>query len=133
MSSTELSREIASLVSRALNGEAIDPSAAGASLARRFPHLFLDGELMGKAIARAASMVGLVLTGTEAALGPPEYRASESAFWYTKPGEVAAGKDVPTRGWFAPPKSGRVVAGDPLQGQLAAENLGNNIVLSRTA
>jgi hypothetical protein len=35
-----------------LGGETIDPAAAGASLARRYPHLFLSADLIGKAVAR---------------------------------------------------------------------------------
>ena len=108
MSSTDLSREIAALVTRALGGEAIDPAAAGASLARRFPHLRLSGELIGKAVARSASMVGVTIAGSEAAVNPPLYRASEAAFWYLKPvGPAAPGKPAATRGWFARARPGR--------------------------
>jgi hypothetical protein len=58
VSSAELSREISRLVVRIVGGEAIDVSAQGAALAARFPELGMSAELIGKAISRAASMVG---------------------------------------------------------------------------
>jgi hypothetical protein len=113
----ELSREIAQLVHRALGGEAIDPAVAGESLARRFPHLSLPGELIGKAVARASSMVGVALPGSEAVIAPPAYPASETAFWYAHvpPGGgsgAVAMADIVPRGWFAPPsQAGTSLAG----------------------
>ena len=123
MSNAELSREIAHLVDRALGGEAIDPVAAGESLARRFPHLFLSGELIGKAVARAASMVGVALTGAEWATSPPAYRASDAAFWYAQPGVTLASAKPggPPRGWFAPPKPSALPAQNPEQILLASD------------
>lgn len=120
MSNTELSREIAHLVTRAVGGEAIDPAAAGDSLARRFPHLSLPGEMIGKAIARAASMVGVELTGSAAAIAPPVYRASDTAYWYVhfapNAGSGSAGEpDIAASGWFAPPKAGAAPVAGPEQ------------------
>ncbi len=115
MSKAELYREIAQLVNRAVAGEAVDPTAAGESLARRFPHLLLSGELLGKAVARAAGMVGVALTGAESALAPPVYRASDAALWFAQPDlePVLDKPTIPTRGWFAPPKAGAMPA--PIQ------------------
>jgi hypothetical protein len=63
VSSAELSLDISHLVSRALNGEAIDPAGEGQKLAARYTDLGMTGDLIGKAIARAAGMVGVVLEG----------------------------------------------------------------------
>lgn len=61
MSNAELALEIARLVTRAVGGETVDPRRAGVELAARFPELGVPGELIGKAIARAAGMVGIEL------------------------------------------------------------------------
>ena len=71
MSSTELSLDIAELVSRARGGEPIDTTAKGEELAAKYPDLGMSGELIGKAIARAAGMLGVALEGAEEAAPPP--------------------------------------------------------------
>ncbi len=71
MSSTELSLDIAELVSRARGGEPIDTSAKGEELAAKYPDLGMSGELIGRAIARAAGMLGVALEGAEEAAPPP--------------------------------------------------------------
>jgi hypothetical protein len=71
LSSAALSLEISGLVQRAKRGEAIDASSEGAELAVKYPELGISGELIGKAIARAAGMVGVILKGVEDSLPPP--------------------------------------------------------------
>ena len=126
MSNADLSREIAQLVSRAVAGEAIDPRAAGESLARRFPHLILSAELIGKAVARAASMVGVPLSGSEAVVSPPAYRAADVAFWFREPSAAIPASKLPgpTRGWFAPPKAGAARGLGPEQMLLTSDGQG---------
>jgi hypothetical protein len=68
LSSAELSIDISRLVSRARSGEAIDAASEGDALAARYPGLGMSPELIGKAIDRAASMMGVVLDG---AVAPP--------------------------------------------------------------
>ena len=63
MSSAELSIEISRIVSRAMCGEPIDVAAHSEELATRFSDLGMSAELIGKAIARAAGMVGVALEG----------------------------------------------------------------------
>ena len=53
-------------------GEPIDTTAKGEELAAKYPHLGMSGELIGKAIARAAGMLGLVLESAEEAPVRPE-------------------------------------------------------------
>ncbi len=60
MSREALSLEISQVVSRVVNGEAIDAKAQGAMLAQRYPELGMSGEMIGEAIMRAASMVGMI-------------------------------------------------------------------------
>jgi hypothetical protein len=60
VSSAELSRDIAQLVARSLEGQALDSAAAGAALAAKYPQLGMSADLIGKAIARTASMIELV-------------------------------------------------------------------------
>jgi hypothetical protein len=69
MSSVELSRDIAHLISRVRNGEAIDTASQGEELAARYPDLGMSGELIGKAIVRAAGMLGLEMNGSAVADG----------------------------------------------------------------
>lgn len=71
MSSTELYREISGLVFRALKGEAVDTVSAGSDLAARFPDLGMPGDLIAKAIARAAGMMGISLEGAETLVSSP--------------------------------------------------------------
>jgi hypothetical protein len=71
LSSTELSLDIAELVSRARGGEPIDTLSKGEELAAKYPDLGMSGELIGKAIARAAGMLGVALEGAEEAASPP--------------------------------------------------------------
>ncbi len=71
MSSAELSIDISRLVSRARSGEAIDTNSEGEVLAARYPDLGMSPELIGKAISRAAAMMGLALDG------PPGATANE--------------------------------------------------------
>ena len=63
MSSAELSLEISRIVSRAMGGEPIDVAVHSQELAARFSDLGMSAELIGKAIARAAGMVGIALDG----------------------------------------------------------------------
>src|SRR5262245_60937461 len=63
MSSVELSRDIAQLISRARGGEPIDTAGEGEELAARYPDLGMSAELIGKAIVRAAGMLGLEVNG----------------------------------------------------------------------
>jgi hypothetical protein len=72
LSSAKLSLDIADLVARARGGEPIDTTAKGEELAAKYPDLGMSGELIGKAIARAAGMLGLVLEGAEEAPVRPE-------------------------------------------------------------
>lgn len=67
MSSASLSLDISALVSRSLRGEDIDASAAGNELAARYPDLGMSGELIGKAITRAAGMIRAARAGRAAA------------------------------------------------------------------
>ena len=60
MSREALSLEISQVVSRVVNGEAIDAKAQGAMLAQKYPELGMSGEMIGEAIMRAASMVGMI-------------------------------------------------------------------------
>ena len=69
MSSAELSIDISRLVSRARSGEAINTSSEGEVLAARYPNLGMSPELIGKAISRAAAMMGLSLDGGVEATG----------------------------------------------------------------
>lgn len=64
MSSAALSREISALVTRSLSGEAIDTSAQGEELAAKYPDLGMSGELIGKAIGRAAGMMQTLRSGS---------------------------------------------------------------------
>ena len=72
MSSAKLSLDIADLVARARGGEPIDVTSKGEELAARYPELNMSGELIGKAIARAAGMLGLAVEGAEEAPVRPE-------------------------------------------------------------
>jgi hypothetical protein len=63
LSSTRLSLDISHLLTRARSGEAIDADAEGAALAARYRELGLSAELIGKAIGRAAGMLGVSLDG----------------------------------------------------------------------
>jgi hypothetical protein len=63
LSSADLSVEIYHLVTRAVGGEPIDVATRSEELAARYPHLGLSAPLIGKAIARAAAMVGVALDG----------------------------------------------------------------------
>ncbi|MDQ3559762.1 MAG: hypothetical protein M3453_11390 [Pseudomonadota bacterium] len=72
MSSAELSVDIAQLVSRARNGEAVDATVEGETLAARYPGLGMSSELIGKAVVRAASMMGVALHGPEEPVASPE-------------------------------------------------------------
>lgn len=67
LSSAELSLDISNLVTRLLAGEAVDVPRAGEDLAAKYPDLGMPGELIAKAIARAASMMGVVLEGWDTA------------------------------------------------------------------
>ncbi len=69
MSSAELSVDISRLVSRARSGETIDTASEGEVLAARYPDLGMSAELIGKAITRSASMMGVVLDGGIATMG----------------------------------------------------------------
>jgi hypothetical protein len=71
LSSAELSVEIYHLVTRAVGGEPIDVATRSEELAARYPHLGLSAPLIGKAIARAAAMVGVSLDGMGEAPRPP--------------------------------------------------------------
>lgn len=70
LSSAELSREISQLVSRSLSGETIDTASEGKELAARYPGLGMSGELIGKAIARAAGMMRTVLRSAPEEIAP---------------------------------------------------------------
>lgn len=50
-----------------MGGEAVDVPATGRELADKYPELGIPPELIGKAILRAASMIGVDLAATEAA------------------------------------------------------------------
>jgi hypothetical protein len=63
LSSADLSVEIYRLVTRAVGGEPIDVATRSEELATRFAHLGWSAQLIGKAIGRAAGMVGVVLDG----------------------------------------------------------------------
>lgn len=65
MSSAKLSSDIAELVSRAVSGEEINTRSEGETLAARYPGLGMSGELIGKAITRAAGMMGVSLDREE--------------------------------------------------------------------
>ena len=74
----ELSLDIAELVSRARGGEPIDTSAKGEELAAKYPDLGMSGELIGKAIARAAGMLGLAIEGADEAPVRPDRRRRQA-------------------------------------------------------
>ena len=100
MSSAELSLDISELVSRAVSGETIDAAAEGRSLAARYPDLGMTEELISKAIARAAGMMGVALPGyePEPALAPPATTgavATEAAATEPAPGADRGATDVP--------------------------------------
>ena len=84
MSSADLSVEIYHLVTRAVGGEPIDVAKRSEELAARYAHLGLSAQLIGKAIARAAGMVGVALDGIGVSPPPltgaqhPQPGASES-------------------------------------------------------
>lgn len=63
MSSAELSIDIAQLVSRARAGEAIDATVEGETLRAKYPGLGMSAELIGKAVVRAAAMMGVDVDG----------------------------------------------------------------------
>jgi hypothetical protein len=63
LSSADLSVEIYRLVTRVAGGEPIDVATRSEELATRFAHLGLSAQLIGKAIARAAGMVGVAVDG----------------------------------------------------------------------
>jgi hypothetical protein len=63
LSSADLSVEIYRLVTRVVGGEPIDVATRSEELATRYAHLGLSAQLIGKAIARAAGMVGVTLDG----------------------------------------------------------------------
>lgn len=63
MSSAELSIDIAQLVSRARAGEAIDATVEGETLHAKYPGLGMSAELIGKAVTRAAAMMGVDVDG----------------------------------------------------------------------
>jgi hypothetical protein len=63
VSSAELSLDISQIVSRALGGEPIDVAGQSEALAARHADLGMPAELIAKAIARAAGMVGVALDG----------------------------------------------------------------------
>jgi hypothetical protein len=65
VSSAELSLDISELVSRALGGELIDVVVQSEALASRHANLGMSAELIAKAIARAAGMVGVTLPGAD--------------------------------------------------------------------
>lgn len=65
----ELAAEISRLVTRILNGEAVDKTACGIDLAVRFPEAGLSGAMIAEAIDSAAGMVGLIREGATAS-GP---------------------------------------------------------------
>lgn len=65
MSSAELSIEISHIVTRAMGGEPVDLAGRSEELAARFSELGMSAELIGKAIARAAGMVGIALEGAD--------------------------------------------------------------------
>jgi len=67
LSSADLSLDIYHVVSRAVGGEAVDVPATGRELADKYPELGIPPELIGKAILRAASMIGVDLAATDAA------------------------------------------------------------------
>jgi hypothetical protein len=70
LSSAALSLDISGLVKRAMHGEMIDPASEGDELAAKYPELGMSGELIGKAISRAAGMMGVMLDGAEETLVP---------------------------------------------------------------
>jgi hypothetical protein len=86
VSSAELSLDISRLVSRALGGEPIDIAGQSAELAVRHADLGMSAELIAKAIARAAGMVGVALDGGEEILVRPVAEAAS-----TPDGEAANG------------------------------------------
>jgi hypothetical protein len=63
LSSAELSLDISHVVKRLLAGDFVDVSRSGEDLAGKYPNLQMSGELIAKAIARTASMMGVVLEG----------------------------------------------------------------------
>lgn len=78
MSSAELSLDISQVVKRLLGGESVDVLRSGEDLARKHPDLGMPGELIAKAIARTASMMGVVLEewGSAAPAPPADTSAS---------------------------------------------------------
>jgi hypothetical protein len=83
LSSADLSVEIYRLVTRVAGGEPIDVATRCEELAARYADLGLSAQLIGKAIARAAGMVGVAIDGIGEAPPPtgaphPQPAASES-------------------------------------------------------
>jgi hypothetical protein len=78
VSSAALSREISALVTRSLSGEAIDNAAHGEQLAAKYPDLGMSGELIGKAIGRAAGMMQTLRNGGGAPAAPDAARTGDA-------------------------------------------------------
>jgi hypothetical protein len=79
VSSAELSLDISQIVSRALGGEPIDVAGQSEALAARHADLGMPAELIAKAIARAAGMVGVALDGAGEDIIVPAASASGPA------------------------------------------------------
>lgn len=58
--SAELSLDISRVVSRVMNGEAVDTAATADDLAAKYPMLGMTGAMIEEAISRAAGMVGMI-------------------------------------------------------------------------
>jgi hypothetical protein len=103
MSSVELSRDIAQVISRARGGEPIDTAGEGEELAARYPELGMSGELIGKAIVRAAGMLGLEMNGAapseggHAAASAANGHSVEPFFLKKRRRNGAASKGIPRR------------------------------------
>jgi hypothetical protein len=54
-----------------VGGEPVDVALQSEELAARYAHLGLSAQLIGKAIARAAGMVGVALDGAGEEMSPP--------------------------------------------------------------
>lgn len=79
MSREALSLEISQVVSRVVSGEQIDVAEQSIMLALKYPDLGMSGEMIGEAITRAASMVGMIKSAPAPVAWPVEPTAAKES------------------------------------------------------
>ena len=89
MSREALSLEISQVVSRVVSGEQIDVAEQSIMLALKYPDLGMSGEMIGEAITRAASMVGMIKSAPAPVAWPVEPTAAKESALAHANGDVA--------------------------------------------